>query len=264
MTTSLSIDLVPVLEDNYTFFVSNLDTAETVVIDPAVDSAVDSFLSSKGFQLKAILNTHHHWDHVGANESLIKRHHAQVFGAEHDSHRIPGISTKVKDGDVFSIIGCSFRVLEVPGHTRGHIAFQTEIHGQTQLFIGDTLFGGGCGKLFEGTPAEMLESLRKVRKLPDSTQIWCAHEYTEKNYWVACQLEPENKLLHDHYESVRKQRKEGVSTVPLSLRSEKAVNPFLRWDDSQLQKCLGLTGHCMDFENCLNAFTAVRNFRDRF
>lgn len=257
----VTISRLPVLEDNYIFLIRENAGNRAIAVDPALAEPVTASLARSNHRLTGILNTHHHADHTGANCQLAKDFPGlSIFGPYHDSARIPCLTHGVREGESLELLGIKFTVIETPGHTRGHIVYlmscNLEAH-YTDVFAGDTLFGGGCGKLFEGTPQQMLTSLSKIRTLPDTTRIWCAHEYTEKNYRVACELEPHNTALHEHLSTIKNQRKQGLATVPLLLGEEKRYNPFLRWDDPQLAAATKTT-------DPLATFTAVRHFRDRF
>lgn len=257
LTNGVAVVMIPALEDNYIFLIANKETAEAVVVDPATGDDVQKFLDSLDLQLKAIVNTHHHWDHVGGNTKLkVTWPQVRVYGASHDAERIPGLTHQLKDGDTFTELGLSFSVLDVRGHTNGHIAYWLPESGD--IFVGDTLFGCGSGKLFEGTHAQMLASLARLRELPDDTRVWCAHEYTEKNAHIAAQLrEKDHTALAEYSEKVLEKRSRSEPTVPLLLGAEKAANPFLRWDAPRLKEALSTVTD-------LDTFVAVRSFRDRF
>ncbi|HFD11457.1 MAG TPA: hydroxyacylglutathione hydrolase, partial [Crenotrichaceae bacterium] len=189
----LEISQLPVLQDNYIFMIHCTADNVTAVVDPATASPVLVLLKERNWHLDFILNTHHHSDHVGANLELKHKTECTIIGAQKDQQRIPGIDKMVVEGDSLSIGQHQFEVLEVPGHTSAHIAYWFK--DDAILFCGDTLFSLGCGRLFEGTPEQMWHSLKKIRQLPDQTQIYCAHEYTESNARFAIQLEPGNTTL---------------------------------------------------------------------
>ena len=255
----LTVRRIPALEDNYIFLLIDAVSKTAAVVDPAEPQNVLAELKNNGLQLTHLFNTHHHGDHVGANKALLAAFpDLQIYAGEHDRGRIPGATHWLSDNSTVKFAGHSGNVLFVPGHTRGHICyFFSTTSPEGDLFIGDTLFGGGCGKLFEGTYAQMLSSLQKIRDLPDSTRVWCAHEYTQKNLEVAVQLGEKNQSLEHRLAEVKKVRANQLPTVPLNLGTEKATNPFLRWDNLQLQSALGTHG-------ALETFTFVRDFRDRF
>jgi hydroxyacylglutathione hydrolase len=249
--------LIPALTDNYIFLIVDQRSASAIVVDPATAHDVQRTLESLSLRLVAVLNTHHHWDHVGGNKAL-KEHwpELKIYGAAHDASRIPGITHPVHDADCIKELDIDLTVMDVRGHTNGHIAFWIE---ETQdLFAGDTLFGCGSGKLFEGTPQQMMGSLARLRALPDDTRVWCAHEYTEKNARIALDLgEPGQTDLSAYYARVQAKRARNDPTVPLRLGDEKKANPFLRWDSHGLKETLSAASD-------LDTFTAVRTFRDRF
>lgn len=234
---------IPALNDNYIFLLVDRQTQTAAVVDPAEAGPVLSVLQGQKLKLTAILNTHHHGDHVGGNRDL-KRHFpgATVYASQADQGRIPEQIVYLLEGDRVEFGGRSAEVLFVPGHTRGHIAYYfppTTAEEPGELFCGDTLFAGGCGRLFEGTPAQMVESLGKLRSLPDQTRVWCAHEYTLNNLKFAVTVEPDNVALKERLATVQHQRQKQEPTVPSLLGLEKITNPFLRWDQPALQKVAG-------------------------
>ena len=224
---------IPVLRDNYVFVVH--DGQEAVVIDPAVTGPVIRWLDAHRLELVAVLHTHHHTDHIGGTQGLLRRWpHAAVVAARDDRARIPLQTVGVADGDRFSVLGRQVEVLAVPGHTRCHIAFHLEgPHGTAgDLFCGDTLFAGGCGRLFEGTPEQMHASLQRLAALPGDTRVWCAHEYTTQNLRWAHAVAPEDGAIRRRLEEVLATRAEGRPTIPSSIGLERATNLFLRAPDA--------------------------------
>lgn len=255
----LQIQSLPALEDNYFFVIWNINTRDALIVDaPQARAAVD-FIKSNKLNLRAVFNTHHHWDHIGANRELKQLFpNLAIYGNENDAARITGINTFVSDRQEIEILGARFLVKETPGHTRGHIVYILDPRSQQpDLFCGDTLFGYGCGKLFEGTFEEMLGSLGEIRLLPDATRVWCAHEYTEKNLFIATLLEPENNELKTELKAVKRLRKDLQSTIPLNLGEQKRLSPFLRWDDPVLR-------HATQTTSDLSTFRFVREFRDKY
>lgn len=249
------------LSDNYIFLLHDAAAQTAAVVDPAEAQPVLRQLADLGAELVAILNTHHHSDHVGGNRQLLQRFpKATVYGSAVDCDRIPGQQMFLRAGDTVSFAGRTAQVLFVPGHTRGHIAYYfpplaPETTGD--LFCGDTLFAGGCGRLFEGTPAQMLESLSKLRALPDQTRVWCAHEYTLKNLKFALTVDRENPALQTRYQQVQTARQRQAATVPSLLGLEKQTNPFLRWDQPALQRAA-------DSRDPVQTFAHIRRLKDRF
>ena len=226
LSRGLEIFQLPVLQDNYIYILCDRDTQKTAVVDPALAEPVDLFLRKKNRKLDFILNTHHHWDHTGGNLALKNRYHCRVMGFSEDAHRIPGIDQSWKEGDEFVLGRSVCRVLFLPGHTLGHIAYW--FFEEKKLFIGDTLFAMGCGRLFEGSPWQMFASLNKIKFLPADTEIFCAHEYTEKNGHFALSVEPENVHLKNRMRVVLDRREKKQPCVPFFLSEELRTNPFLR------------------------------------
>lgn len=254
---------IPVLSDNYIFLLHDDSLGEAVVIDPAIAPPVLSLLEELDARLVGIWNTHHHSDHVGGNRTLLKKFPTvQVIGGQVDrqKQRIPGQTTVVAEGDRLAFAGRQVNVLDCPGHTLGHIAyfFPADLSNpEPHLFCGDTLFAGGCGRLFEGTPQQMIQSLAKFRVLPSQTQVWCAHEYTLNNLKFAATVEPNHPKIQARLARVTAMRLEGQPTIPTTLETELATNPFLRWDDADLQQVMGC-------DRPLELFTKVRQLKDNF
>jgi hydroxyacylglutathione hydrolase len=222
-----------VLEDNYTYILSW--DHEAFVVDPGEGKSVYALLSEEKLKLQNILITHYHEDHTGGIDYLVKKTEAHVIGP--DDPRIPGLEQTVADKEELIFGPFSIEVLATPGHTKPHIVyFFRDLH---LLFSGDLLFAGGCGRLFEGTPAEMWHSLEKVIALPDDTLIYCGHEYTLNNLQFALSIEPHNQAVQKRLEEAQASVAEGRPTVPTTLALEKATNPFLRVQDPPLQKALG-------------------------
>ncbi|MFO0074755.1 MAG: hydroxyacylglutathione hydrolase [Cyanobacteriota bacterium] len=224
------VGLIPVLQDNYVFVVPSGDRA--LVVDPAVAEPVIAWLESRQLELEAVLQTHHHSDHIGGTPALLRRWpQADVVASAADRDRIPFQTVGVQGGDRLCLLGMAIEVLEVPGHTRAHLAYHLPERGD--LFCGDTLFAAGCGRLFEGSAEQMLTSLRSLGALPPETRVWCAHEYTEGNLrWAAAEA-PGDRAIADRLEQVRRQRREGLPTIPSSIALERSTNLFLRAEDSE-------------------------------
>ena len=220
----MQIFQIPDLEDNYIHVLRC--NGKTAVVDPSTAPPVNQFLQQKGWSLDVILNTHHHWDHVGGNEKLKNKWHCPVLGFLKDAHRIPGIDQTLEDNQDWTWEDQVCQVLFIPGHTLGHIAlwFKTS----SVLFSGDTLFSMGCGRLFEGTAKQMFESLNKLSQLPLETQVYCGHEYSEANASFALQIEGKNQSLIERMKKIHQKREKGESTVPFSLEEELDTNSFLR------------------------------------
>ena len=256
----MEIYRLPVRSDNYIFVLHDPSDRTAAVIDPADAPPVLKKLDELGANLTAIFNTHHHNDHVGGNRELLKRFPAAaVYGGAKDDGRIPGQQHYLEDGDQVSFANRTGQVFFVPGHTRGHIAYYFAPIADNEpgeLFCGDTLFAGGCGRLFEGTPAEMQPSLAKLRNLPDNTRNWCAHEYTLSNLKFAVSVEEGNEELRSRLTQVTKQRAKKQSTVPSLLKTEKDTNPFLRWDSPSLQSIA-------KSQDPITVFGHIRKMKDR-
>jgi hydroxyacylglutathione hydrolase len=234
----LEVFQFPCLEDNYGYLVRDPVTGTTAAVDTPDAAAIEAALARKGWQLDVILNTHHHGDHAGGNLALKERTGCRVVGARGDAARIPGIDVRLGEGETFELGSRRARVLETPGHTRGHIVYVFD--EDRAAFVGDTLFAMGCGRLFEGTPAEMWDSLQKLLALPDDTRVYCAHEYTQKNARFALTVEPGNAELVARAAEVDRMRANGLPTVPTTIGRERATNPFMRPASANLRATLGM------------------------
>jgi len=225
----LSVELIPVLRDNYVFVLHRDGLAAAV--DPVLAEPVIALLERQGLELVAILHTHHHSDHIGGAPGLLRRWPAAaVLASRQDRARIPLQTRGLAGGDRFELLGEPVQVIDVPGHTRAHLAYYLPASGH--LFCGDTLFAGGCGRLFEGSAAQMRASLQRLAELPPATRVWCAHEYTEANLrWAAATVEPGDSAagaIRERLEAVRATRARGDATVPSSIGLERATNLFVR------------------------------------
>jgi hydroxyacylglutathione hydrolase len=255
--SSVMIEQIAVLNDNYVYLIFDPKTQSCACVDPAVAAPVVERLEEKGWRLSHIINTHHHNDHVGANLELKEKYGCQIVGNLNDAARIPGIDQKVSEGDVVEIGAIEAHVIEVPGHTSGHIAYYIE--GAKALFCGDTLFALGCGRLFEGTAAQMWDSLSKFQALPDDVMAYCAHEYTQANANFAITIDPENAALKSRIADIESLRAANKPTVPSSIGLEKATNPFLRPEETGVQKTLGMVG-----QDTVAVFAEIRHRKDNF
>ncbi|MBG9387167.1 hydroxyacylglutathione hydrolase [Caenimonas aquaedulcis] len=216
---------LPAFQDNYLWVLH--DGHDALVVDPGDAAPVLAYLQQAGLRLQAILVTHHHPDHIGGVDAVRDATGAKVYGPARET--IPEPLQRLTEGDAIEVLGLKFSIIDVPGHTSGHIAYYCrEMDGKPLLFCGDTLFSGGCGRLFEGTPAQMLDSLDKLAALPGETRVCCTHEYTLSNLKFARAVEPGNAELIHYIERCEKLREQGLPTLPSSVALEKQVNPFLR------------------------------------
>ncbi len=254
---ALEIHQFPCLSDNYGYLIHEPKSDLTATIDTPEEAAINAELAKKGWRLTHILNTHHHFDHAGGNEALKARWNCTIVGAAIDKDRIPGIDIALREGETYRFGETEAEVIEVPGHTTGHIAFYFADEGIA--FVGDTLFVLGCGRLFEGTPQMMWESLSKLMALPDSTVLYCAHEYTQSNAKFAVTIEPGNAELTARRHEIDALRAAGKPTVPTTLAREKATNPFLRAASVELQKTVEQEGAPL-----WEVFGETRRRKDKF
>jgi hydroxyacylglutathione hydrolase len=230
----MQVITLPAFSDNYIFLLLDDMCLELAAVDPGDSKPVLSFLQKSGRRLTAILNTHHHHDHTGGNSALLARFPGiPVLGGARDRGRIPGQTDFLKEGDEVRLSDATARILDVPGHTRAHIAYFFPSSAGGDLFSGDTVFGGTIGNMFEGTPEVMFESIRKIRALPRQTRIWCGHEYTLQYVRESAGIDPGNKRLSQRLRELA-DAPPGRPTVPLLMEEECETNPFFRWDDPRL------------------------------
>lgn len=234
---------IPMLSDNYAWLLTDSKTGVTGIVDPAQAEPVLEILSAQGKMLDFIFLTHHHADHIGGVPALVARYQPQVVGNEADAARLPKLDISVHEGSLVAFGAATVRVLTLPGHTLGHIGYY--IADGDLLLPGDTLFSLGCGRLFEGTPAQMFSSLAKFSTLPDNTLVCAAHEYTAANARFARSIDPENQALQARAKEVEALRAQGQPTLPVTLGQERATNPFLR-------------------AACVETFAALRKAKDNF
>ncbi|MDD5241167.1 MAG: hydroxyacylglutathione hydrolase [Sulfuricella sp.] len=245
---------IPAFEDNYIWLIC--EGRHAAAVDPGEAGPVLDYLERHGLGLVAILNTHHHGDHTGGNEDLLRHTAVPVYGPRHEN--IPGLTHPVGAGDTVQLpeLFANFSVLDVPGHTAGHVAY----YGANSLFCGDTLFACGCGKLFEGTPAQMAASLHKFAALPDETRVYCAHEYTLTNIDFAKSVEPANAALLQRETRDRQARQQGLPTLPSTIALEKATNPFLRCDQpAVIEAASRHVGHALN--DPVSVFAVLRKWK---
>ncbi|HSY29177.1 MAG TPA: hydroxyacylglutathione hydrolase [Burkholderiaceae bacterium] len=255
----LSVLPVPAFNDNYLWLIH--DGKHAAVVDPGDATPILTALGVHKLTLVAILLTHHHADHVGGVQNLLQHANVPVFGprAEH----ISGVTVPLAEGDFVNVteLNLTLSVLEVPGHTSGHIAYVAP--QQHWLFCGDTLFAGGCGRLFEGTPAQMAASLAKLANLPDQTQVYCAHEYTLSNLRFALAADPGNHALQARFSMEQEKRNDGLPTIPSNIGLEKATNPFLRYRERDIVQRLRANGQ-LNSDDPIAAFAALREWKNNF
>lgn len=254
-----NIIALPAFKDNYIWTVHSLDGTEVIVIDPGDPKPVFDYLQKNKLKLRAILVTHHHWDHSGGVRALVDHFNSvEAFGPLKE--KVDGITHFLKEGDEIHLPTFpSFKVLDIPGHTLGHIAFFNE----HMLFCGDTLFSCGCGRVFEGSAEQMVTSLNKLKALPSQTQVYCGHEYTLANIAFAQQVEPHNIMLEKRRIFVEDLRQRGLPSLPVSLAEELATNPFLRCEEKDVidsvQKYAGIT-----LDDPISVFAHLRQWKNTF
>ena len=256
----LQIEPIAAFSDNYIWLLSDPASGQAVVVDPGDASPVLSTLSERGLTLSGIMITHHHFDHVGGLATLKASHSCHVWGPHNPG--IDGVDTRLADGDSVEILGTKFDIIEVPGHTMDHIAFYHAAE-KPLLFCGDTLFAGGCGRVFEGTFPMMHASLKKLAVLPEDTAVYCAHEYTLANLTFARAVEPDNQALADRIAAAEATRARSEATVPSTLGLELATNPFLRAETPALVAALSASSK-LEGETGDEVFATVRGWKDNF
>ena len=250
---------IPAFADNYLWLLH--DSKRALIVDPGDAEPVLRTLDQYDLQLESILVTHHHADHTGGVDALRQATGAKVYGPA--TERIPEPFAPLREGDTVRALGLDFQVLDVPGHTAGHIAFYTpDVDGQPLLFCGDTLFSGGCGRLFEGTPAQMLASLDKLAALPGNTRVCCTHEYTLANLRFAVAVEPDNAELAAYQAQCQQLRAQGQPTLPGSISQEIQINPFLRTRQASVLAAVHRFDASAHDETTV--FAALRQWKNQF
>ena len=239
----MRIEIISCLQDNYSYLIIDETNNNACVVDPGEAKPIINFLENKDLKLKYILNTHHHFDHIGGNKELKKKYKSIVIGYKNDAHRIPEIDILVEDGQIWKKDNFEAKIFHIPGHTSGHICFH--FYKDSFLFTGDTLFSLGCGRLFEGTYKDMFDSLNKIKSLPENTNIFCGHEYTLQNSKFCIKYDPDNLVLKNKIVDIKKKLKNNLPTVPSILKDEINCNIFLKAKD-------------------LESFSKLRDLKDNF
>ena len=252
----LSVEPIKAYTDNYIWLVSTNEGS--IVVDPGESKEILNLIDTNKIDLKGVLITHHHYDHTNGLLDLTNKMNLEVYGPK----KIEGINNIVKESDKFSLIGIDFEVIEIPGHTLDHLAFYSSNNKDPILFCGDTLFAGGCGRVFEGTFEQMFKSLKKISNYPKETKIFCGHEYTLSNLKFALEVDEDNKQLADEYINVKKLISSDIPSLPTNLNKELKLNPFLRCNEINIKNKVIDKFDIIDDE--LEIFTALRKWKDNF
>ena len=239
----MRVEIIPCLQDNYSYLIIDDNNNSACVVDPGEAKPIVDYLKNKNIKLKYILNTHHHFDHIGGNEYLKKKFGSIVVGFKKDINRIPEIDILLEDNQIWKAENFVAKIIHIPGHTTGHICFH--FFQEKLVFTGDTLFSLGCGRIFEGTYKEMFESLNKIKSLPEETKVYCGHEYTLSNLKFCIKYNPENQNLKKKAENIKKKIDNGLPTIPSTIKDELECNIFLRAND-------------------LESFSKLRDLKDNF
>ena len=239
----MRVEIIPCLQDNYSYLIIDDNNNSACVVDPGEAKPIVDYLKNKKIKLKYILNTHHHFDHIGGNGYLKKKFGSIVVGFKKDINRIPEIDILLEDNQIWKAENFEAKIIHIPGHTTGHICFH--FFQEKLVFTGDTLFSLGCGRIFEGTYKEMFESLNKIKSLPEETKVYCGHEYTLNNLKFCIKYNPENRNLKKKAENIKKKIDNGLPTIPSTIKDELECNIFLRAND-------------------LESFSKLRDLKDNF
>ncbi len=253
----LDVTIISCLADNYSYLIRDKKTNLVGIVDPSDFKQVDREINRTYKKLDFILNTHHHSDHVDGNINLKKKYNAKIICSRYESEKIPGADIKKSDSEQFSLGETDFKIIHIPGHTLGHIAFYSEKAGA--IFTGDTLFSLGCGRIFEGTFKQMFTSLEKLKKLAKKTMIYCGHEYTYSNGRFCISIDKDNKKLKNRIQDVKNKIEKKLPTLPVSLSDELETNIFLRCDNKIIKNNLKMSN-----SSNLEVFTKLRNLKDQF
>ena len=253
----MNIEIISCLNDNYSYLIHEEKTNIVAIIDPSEFEPCDEIIRNKYKKLDYILNTHHHYDHVGGNEKLKKKYGSTVLGFEGDKDRIPSIDKFLNDNQNFKIGNLNFSVIFIPGHTSGHIAFY--LKKEKIIFTGDTLFSLGCGKIFEGTNNQMFVSINKLKKLPKETKIYCGHEYTKNNLEFCIKYDPNNEYLKKKRDWINAKIKSNLPSIPVTIEEELKSNIFLRCDEQGVKDALNLHNSSEE-----EIFAKLRDLKDNY
>ena len=253
----INIEPIAAFSDNYIWLLSTNEGS--IVIDPGESKSLLKILKENKLDLRAILITHHHFDHTGGIEEILSEISIDVYGPKNN---IASINKRLVGGSKINLLGIEFEVIEIPGHTLDHIAYYSKNNGQPILFCGDTLFAGGCGRVFEGTFKQMHNSLSILKKLPSNTKIYCGHEYTESNLAFAKNVEPLNENIISRYNETLNLRKQGIPSLPSTIGAELQTNPFLRVDTEEVQEMILKKFNTPKDDE--EVFTALRQWKDNF
>ena len=225
----MRVEIIPCLQDNYSYLIIDESNKTASVVDPSEAKPIINFIEKENINLKYILNTHHHYDHIGGNKDLKKKYNSVVIGYKDDASRIPGIDILLNNNQIWKADNFEAKIIHIPGHTTGHISFH--FFKEKLIFTGDTLFSLGCGKIFEGTYQDMFDSLNQIKKLPQDTKIYCGHEYTLQNSKFCIKHDPENLNLKNKIVEIKKKLENNIPTIPSTLKEENECNIFLRAKD---------------------------------
>ena len=253
----MRIEIIKCLQDNYSYLIIDEKSGLACVVDPGESEPIISFIEKNNISLKFILNTHHHYDHIGGNKDLKKKYNTKVIGFLHDKKRIPEIDIFLKDKEIWKYGNFEAKIYHIPGHTSGHICFN--FFNEKLLFTGDTLFSLGCGRIFEGTYEEMFNSLNLIKSFPKETRIYCGHEYTHKNSEFCLVYDPDNEKLKKKINQNKQKLKDGLPTIPTTLKEELDMNIFLRSDKKNIQRNINLNN-----PTALKTFSKLRDLKDNF
>ena len=253
------VSAIKAFSDNYIWTL--IKDGEVTVVDPGDPEPVKNYLNEKGLNLKNILITHHHFDHTGGIEELTDIYGCEVYGP--DGGHIKGIGVKIQDNQEFTIMDVTFKAFATPGHTLDHLSYYVEDDSNPLLFCGDTLFSGGCGRLFEGSPKQMHNSLSRLAELPGKTKVFCTHEYTESNLRFAIAVEPNNRHIKDKIEEVQELRRKDLETLPSTISEELNINPFLRCNQNDVIN--STESYCKtQLSESHEVLGAIREWKDNF